>query len=175
MVKILNNHDAIPGHYTQLVHANKSPSLVKSLFGNGAMIEGWAVYSERMMLEAGWGDHAPELLLMQGKWLLRVVHNTILDYAVHVLGMERDKALRQMREEAFQEESEATQKWIRITHTQVQLTSYYAGYAAILDLRTELQNELSADFDLTTCHNRFLGYGSAPVATIARLMTEGAN
>lgn len=175
MVQILNIHEAIPGHYTQLVHANKSPSLVKSLFGNGAMIEGWAVYSEHMMLEAGWGDHAPELLLMHGKWLLRVVHNTILDYAVHVLGMERDEALRLMREEAFQEESEATQKWVRVTLTQVQLTSYYAGYAAILDLRTELQNELGEDFDLKAFHNRFLSFGSAPVATIARLMTEGAN
>src|SRR5690625_7755772 len=79
MVQILNIHEAIPGHYTQLVHANKSPSLVKSLFGNGAMIEGWAVYSEHVMLEAGWGDHAPELLLMHGKWLLREVHNTIHD------------------------------------------------------------------------------------------------
>src|SRR5690625_6277608 len=53
MVQILNIHEAIPGHYTQLVHANKSPSLVKSLFGNGAMIEGWAVYSEHVMLEIG--------------------------------------------------------------------------------------------------------------------------
>src|SRR5690625_7333647 len=118
MVKILNNHDAIPGHYTQLVHANKSPSLVKSLFGNGAMIEGWAVYSERMMLEAGWGDHAPELLLMHGKGLLRVVHNTNLDYAVHVLGMERHEALRLTREDARQEESEATLKWLRTPRTQ---------------------------------------------------------
>jgi uncharacterized protein (DUF885 family) len=54
-LQILNIHEAIPGHYTQLVHANKSGSLVKSLFANGSMIEGWAVYGEKMMLDGGEG------------------------------------------------------------------------------------------------------------------------
>jgi uncharacterized protein (DUF885 family) len=170
ILQILNIHEAIPGHYTQLLHANRSPSLVKSLFGNGAMIEGWAVYAERMMLEEGWGDHEPELWLMHGKWLLRVVFNTILDYAVHVKGMERDEAIRLMREEAFQEESEATQKWRRITLSQVQLTSYFAGYAEIYDLRERLKTELGDGFDLKAFHNEFLSYGSAPVSIISELM-----
>lgn len=174
MLQILNIHEAIPGHYTQLLHANRSPSLVKSLFGNGAMIEGWAVYAERMMLEAGWGDHEPELWLMHGKWLLRVTHNAILDYAVHVLGMERDEAVRMMQVEAFQERSEATQKWRRLTLSQVQLTSYYAGYAAIMELRERLKAERGDAFDLEAFHNEFLGYGSAPVDTIAELMLSGS-
>ncbi len=172
ILQILNIHEAIPGHYTQLLHANRSPSLVKSLFGNGAMIEGWAVYAERMMLEEGWGDFERELWLMHGKWLLRVVFNTILDYAVHVKGMEREEAIGLMREEAFQEESEATQKWRRITLSQVQLTSYFAGYAEIYDLRERLKREQGDDFDLKTFHNEFLSYGSAPVRVIAELMTE---
>ena len=172
MLQILNIHEGIPGHYTQLLHANKSPSLVKSLFGNGAMIEGWAVYAERMMLEAGWGDNAPELWLMHGKWLLRVTHNAILDYAVHVRGMGREEAVRLMREEAFQEVSEATQKWRRLTLSQVQLTSYYAGYAAIYDLRERLKKEQGEAFELKAFHNEFLSYGSAPVDTIADLMTD---
>jgi hypothetical protein len=173
ILQILNIHEAIPGHYTQLLHANLSPSLVKSLFGNGAMIEGWAVYAERMMLEAGWGDNEPEMWLMYGKWALRVVHNAILDYAVHVEGMERDEAIRLMREEAFQEESEATQKWRRLTLSQVQLTSYFSGYAEIYDYRERVKAELGEDFDLADWHNQFLSYGSAPVSVIAELM-DGA-
>jgi len=173
ILQILNIHEAIPGHYTQLLHANLSPSLVKSLFGNGAMIEGWAVYAERMMLEAGWGDNEPEMWLMYGKWALRVVHNAILDYAVHVEGMERDEAIRLMREEAFQEESEATQKWRRLTLSQVQLTSYFSGYAEIYDYRERVKAELGEDFDLADFHNQFLSYGSAPVSVIAGLM-DGA-
>ncbi len=171
ILQILNIHEAIPGHYTQLLHANLSPSLVKSLFGNGAMVEGWAVYAERMMLEAGWGDQEPEMWLMYGKWALRVVHNAILDYAVHVEGMERDEAIRLMREEAFQEESEATQKWRRLTLSQVQLTSYFSGYAEIYDFRERQKAALGEAFDLEAFHNEFLSYGSAPVAVIADLMT----
>ncbi len=172
ILQILNIHEAIPGHYTQLLHANRSPSLVKSLFGNGAMIEGWAVYAERMMLEEGWGDHEPEMWLMYGKWALRVTFNAILDYAVHVLGMEEEEAVRLMREEAFQEVSEATQKWRRLTLSQVQLTSYFSGYAEIYDFRERLKAEQGEDFNLRDFHNEFLSYGSAPVATIIELMTE---
>ena len=87
MLQILNIHEAIPGHYTQLMHANKSSNLIKSLLRNGAVIEGWGVDSERMLLEEGWGDQQPEMWLMYVKWNLRVVTNAIMDYAVHVLGM----------------------------------------------------------------------------------------
>jgi len=172
ILQILNIHEAVPGHYTQLLHANLSPSLVKSLFGNGAMIEGWAVYAERMMLEAGWGDNEPEMWLMYGKWALRVVHNAILDYAVHVEGMERDEAIRLLREEAFQEASEATQKWRRLTLSQVQLTSYFSGYAEIYDYRERVKADLGDEFDLEAFHNEFLSHGSAPVAVITDLMDQ---
>ncbi|HEY7905643.1 MAG TPA: DUF885 domain-containing protein [Wenzhouxiangella sp.] len=172
ILQILNIHEAIPGHYTQLLHANLSPSLVKSLFGNGAMIEGWAVYSERMMLEEGWGDYEPELWLMHGKWLLRVVHNAILDYEVQVLGRGRDEIVAMLQDEAFQEVSEATQKWRRATLSQVQLTSYYAGYAEIYELRERMKAEQGEDFNLRDWHNEFLSHGSAPVSVIAELMQE---
>ena len=83
MLPILNIHEAIPGHYAQLVYANKSPSRIKAIFGNGAMVEGWAVYGERAMLESGYGDNTAEIWLIYSKWLLRSVFNTILDYSVH--------------------------------------------------------------------------------------------
>ena len=53
-LQILNIHEAVPGHYVQLIHANKSPSLIQNLLQNGAFIEGWALYAERMMMEEGW-------------------------------------------------------------------------------------------------------------------------
>jgi uncharacterized protein (DUF885 family) len=172
VLQILNIHEAVPGHYTQLLHANKSPSLVKSLLGNGAMIEGWAVYSERMMLEAGWGEQAPEMWLMYGKWNLRVVTNAVLDYAVHVLGMTQEAAMDLLKREAFQEETEAVNKWRRVRLSQVQLTSYFTGYAEIIDLREQRKAELGDAFHLKAFHNEFLSYGNAPVPAIAELMAE---
>lgn len=205
-LQILNIHEAVPGHYVQLVYANKAPSKIKSVFGNGAMVEGWAVYSEKMMLEAGWGrdeaaarqdplckswtaavagdpvpptpisrcenaESAPEMEFIHSKWLLRVTTNTLIDYGIHVLGWGEQQVLDLIRNEAFQSETEARGKWRRATLSQVQLTSYFAGYSAIYDYRERLKKVLGERFDLKRFHESFLGFGSAPVAVIESLMT----
>jgi uncharacterized protein (DUF885 family) len=170
ILQILNIHEAIPGHYAQLVYANKSPSLIKSLFGNGAMVEGWAVYGERMMLESGYGENTPEMWLMYSKWNLRTVTNTILDYSVHVLGMTEEQALDLLVRQAFQTKREATEKWHRAQVSSVQLTSYFSGYSEIMDLREQRKQALGPKFVLKDFHEQFLSYGSAPVKMIKELM-----
>jgi len=174
MLPILNIHEAIPGHYAQLVYANKSPSRIKAIFANGAMIEGWAVYGERAMLESGYGDHTAEIWLIYSKWLLRSVVNTILDYSVHVLNMSEEDAKRLLVREAFQSEEEANGKWRRVQLTSVQLTSYFAGYAAIYDLRETLKRQRPGEFDLKTFHERLLSYGNAPMRIIREAMLKSA-
>ncbi|MDT8998984.1 DUF885 domain-containing protein [Paucibacter sp. APW11] len=170
ILQILNIHEAIPGHYTQLVYANRSPSLVKSLFGNGAMVEGWAVYGERMMLESGYGDNAPEMWLMYSKWNLRSVTNTILDYSVHVLCMSEAEAIDLLTRQAFQTRQEAIEKWHRVQVSSVQLASYFSGYSEIMELREERKKALGDKFNLKAFHEQFLSYGSAPVHVIRELM-----
>lgn len=170
ILQVLNIHEAVPGHYVQLVYSNKSLSRIKSLFGNGAMVEGWAVYAERMMLESGWGANAPEMWLMYGKWNLRVVCNTILDYQLHVLKMREQEAMTLLTQEAFQSQTEATGKWRRARLSAVQLTSYFSGYAEIYDFREGLKKEQGDKFDLRRFHEQFLSYGSAPVMIIKQLM-----
>ncbi len=171
-LQILNIHEAVPGHYTQLVHANKSKSVVKAIFGNGSMIEGWAVFSEKVMLDAGYGGNAPEMWLLWMKWNLRSVVNTILDVEIHTASMQRDAAITLMIREAFQQETEATEKWRRATFTEVQLTSYFNGYAEITALRDQERARLGKDFSVKAFNNRLLSYGSAPVRDIAKLMAE---
>lgn len=170
LLQILNIHEAIPGHYTQLVYSNKSPSLIKSILGNGAMIEGWAVYTELMMLENGYGNNSDELWLMYYKWNLRTVCNTILDYSVHVLGMNEEEAITLLTKEAFQQQAEAEGKWRRVQLSSVQLCSYFTGFYEIVDLREELKRTKGEEFDLKAFHEEFLSYGSAPVKYIRLLM-----
>lgn len=172
MLQILNIHEAIPGHYTQLVYANKSPSLIKSILANGAMIEGWAVYTEQMMLENGYGNNEPEMWLMWYKWNLRTVCNTILDYSVHVKNMSKEEAIHLLVKEAFQEQAEADGKWNRVNVSSVQLTSYFAGFVEIVALREKLKEKQGDAFDLKAFHEQFLSYGNAPVKDISRLMLE---
>jgi uncharacterized protein (DUF885 family) len=170
ILQILNIHEAIPGHYTQLVYANRSPSIIKSILENGAMIEGWAVYTEQMMLESGYGNNEPEMWLMWYKWHLRTVCNTILDYSVHSGDMSKEQALHLLTKEAFQQQAEAEGKWKRVSVTSVQLTSYFSGYKAIYDLREEVKKREGNKFNLRVFNEKFLSYGSAPVKYISELM-----
>tara|TARA_R110002096_G_scaffold169779_6_gene341556 strand:- start:129 stop:1913 length:1785 start_codon:yes stop_codon:yes gene_type:complete len=172
-LQILNIHEAIPGHYTQLIYSNESPSIIKSILGNGAMVEGWAVYTEKMMLENEYGEDM-ELGLMYYKWNLRTVCNTILDYGVHVLNYSEEDAMQLLQKEAFQEVSEAKGKWKRARLSQVQLCSYFTGYHEIRTLRDELQELKGENFNLKSFHETFLSYGSAPVKHIRHLMLDQA-
>lgn len=169
-LQILCIHEAIPGHYVQLLYANKSPSIIKSVFGNGAMIEGWAVYSEEMMLDNGFGNNEPEMRLMWYKWHLRSVCNTILDYSVHALNMARQDALNLLTREAFQQQAEAEGKWKRVSVTSVQLDSYYTGYKEIMELREAYKKKLGDKYKLKDFNEKFLSYGSAPVKYIKEAM-----
>jgi len=168
-LQILCIHEAIPGHYVQLVYANKSPSLIKSVFGNGAMIEGWAVYSEELMLDNGYNDE-PEMKLMWYKWHLRSVCNAILDYSVHAENMSRQDALKFLTREAFQQEAEADGKWKRVSVTSVQLDSYYTGYKEIMELREAYKKKMGDKYKLKDFNEKFLSYGSAPVKYIKEAM-----
>lgn len=180
ILQILNIHEAIPGHYTQLIYSNQSPSIIKAIFGNGAMIEGWAVYTERMMLENGFGNDSStgsgqassEMWLMYYKWNLRTTCNTILDYGVHVNNLSKEEALNLLMNEAFQQKAEAEGKWKRVSVTQVQLCSYFTGYKEIYDFREELKKKEGDKFNLKQFHEKFLSYGSAPVKYIKELMLK---
>jgi uncharacterized protein (DUF885 family) len=169
-LQILCIHEAIPGHYVQLIYANQSPSLIKSVFGNNAMIEGWAVYGEQMMMDNGYDSNEPEMMLMWYKWHLRSVCNTILDYSVHAAGMTKEEAIKMLTREAFQQETEAENKWKRVTVSSVQLDCYYTGYKEIMDLREAWKKDQGDSYNLKDFNEKFLSYGSAPVKYIKEIM-----
>jgi uncharacterized protein (DUF885 family) len=169
ILQILNIHEAVPGHYTQLVYSNQSPSIIKSILGNGAMVEGWAVYAEKMMLESGY-KNSDEMWLMYYKWNLRATCNTILDISVHIKNMSKEAAIDLLTKEAFQQQAEADGKWKRVTLSQVQLCSYFTGYTEIYNLREELKKKEGDKFNLKKFHEKFLSFGSAPVKYIKELM-----
>nr|WP_321227614.1 DUF885 domain-containing protein [uncultured Psychroserpens sp.] len=171
ILQILNIHEGIPGHYTQLVYGNESPSIIKSILANGAMVEGWANYAELMMLEEGY-NNSPEMWLMRSKWHLRSVTNTILDYSYHVLNLQKEEAMQLMIAEAFQEKTEAEEKWVRVTLSSAQLSSYFTGFSEIYELREEMKALKGDSFDLKEFHEQFLSYGNSPVKYIRELMLK---
>jgi uncharacterized protein (DUF885 family) len=162
MVQILTIHEAMPGHFVQIYHANRDPSIVRQVFSSGTFVEGWAVYCERMMIEAGYMDFDPRLKLQQLKFYLRTVINAILDAEVHSGTITEEAAIDLLVNGGYQEESEARGKWTRACLTSAQLSTYFAGVLAVSDLREKYRKMKGDEFRLNEFHEAVLGHGSPP-------------
>ena len=179
MLKILTIHEGYPGHYVQLEYANRCPSLIRRVLYSGTFAEGWAVYTEAMMLDQGFGDGSIPLRLQQLKFYLRAVVNAILDNRMHCGDMTDDEARDLLMNRAFQTEGEAEGKIIRSKQSSCQLSTYFVGRTAFHRLRQSIQREMGDRFDLAKFHEAALSEGTPPVKhlpalTRARLGLEPA-
>ncbi len=160
MLQVLTIHEAYPGHYVQLEYGNRQPSLIRRALGSGAYIEGWAVYGEITMLNEGYGEGDLCLRLMQLKFYLRAIANSILDYKMHCTQMTDDEALKFLTEEAFQSEGEARLKIVRSKQSAVQLSTYFIGRMAHYRLRQAIEREQGEKFELARYHEAVLAVGA---------------
>ncbi len=170
MIHDLSIHEAMPGHYLQLDHANRTDNPLRAMLWSGPFVEGWAVYAEGVMMDAGYLNHDPLFKLTVLKMRLRSVTNTLLDIGIHTEGMTRDQAMDLMQNGAFQAEREAAGKWIRANLSSVQLLSYYTGYEEHRMLRAEAERRWGKQFTLRRYHDTVLSFGSPPVKYARALM-----
>jgi uncharacterized protein (DUF885 family) len=170
MVRDLTVHEAMPGHYLQLAHANEfnAPTMVRSIFRSGTFIEGWAVYTEQLMAEAGYGG--AEVKMQQLKMRLRVDCNAILDQSIHAGKMTEQEALDLMMKEGFQQEGEAVAKWKRARLSSAQLSTYFVGVTEHLDLREKAKAKAGNSFDQKKYNDTVMSFGSPPVKYVRELM-----
>jgi uncharacterized protein (DUF885 family) len=169
-IQDLTIHEGVPGHYLQLALSNRYPSSLRAVLWSGPMVEGWAVYAERVMIDEGYLDYDPLMRLINLKWYLRVVTNAIIDSAIHVDGMTRDQAMKLMIEGGFQEEREAAGKWTRAQLTSAQLSTYFVGYQEHIEMRKAVEAAWGDEFTLRRYHDQALSYGSPPVKFIRALI-----
>ncbi|MEO6810630.1 MAG: DUF885 domain-containing protein [Isosphaeraceae bacterium] len=172
MLKILTIHEAYPGHYVQLEYSNKCPSLIRRVLQSGTFAEGWAVYTEQMMLDQGFGGGDLKLRLQQLKFYLRAVVNAILDHKMHCEHMTDDEARELLMGRAFQTEGEALGKIIRAKQSSVQLSTYFVGRTAFYRLRQSLQREQGERFNLGRYHEAALAHGTLPVKYLPELVRK---
>ena len=170
MLQDLTVHEAIPGHYLQLAHSNRlqAPTMVRSIFSSGTFIEGWAVYSEQVMVERGFGG--ARFKMQQLKMLTRAVINAVLDQKIHAGSMTEQEAMDMMMGQGFQEEGEAAGKWIRAQLTSAQLSTYFVGIAEHNDMRAAWIERNGPIQDWQAYHDKVLSFGSPPVRFVRGLL-----
>jgi uncharacterized protein (DUF885 family) len=170
MLDILTIHEGYPGHSVQLEYMNRNPSMVRRVLQSGVYIEGWAVYTEQMMLDQGYGDGDLALRLSQLKFYLRAVANTILDHKMHCSNYSDEEALKFLMDDCYQSEGEARLKIIRSKQSSCQLSTYFVGRMAHYRLRQEVERELGDKFVLGRYHEAVLEPGAVPVKYLRELV-----
>jgi uncharacterized protein (DUF885 family) len=170
MVQDITVHEAMPGHYLQLAHANRftAPTKLRAVFLSSTFAEGWAVYAEQLMAERGYGG--PEVRMQQLKLKLRTIINAILDQKIHTAGMSEREAMRLMMDEGFQEEGEAAGKWRRATLTSAQLSTYYVGSLEVNDIRRAYEAKMGDTVDYKRMHDTIISFGSPAPKYVRELM-----
>jgi hypothetical protein len=196
MLEILSIHEAIPGHFVQLYWAERTSSPLRRAYQNGPFVEGWAVYTERLMVEAGYAGAGPSpdatrpkttskalwtvqtsdalrakaIALFGLKFYLRTVTNAILDHEIHAGTMTREQAIVLMTEQSFQERGEAEAKWTRAQVSSTQLSTYFVGAQAWFALREQARARAGESFNPLEFHREALAHGAPPVHRLPALM-----
>ncbi len=172
MIDLLAIHEAMPGHYLEGAHSAKFPSTLRAVLRSGLFAEGWAVYTEKMMADAGYLDGDPLFRLVQMKFYLRTIANAILDQGVHVDNWSREQAMDLITRQAFQQESEAAGKWVRVQLSSAQLPTYFVGAQEHFDTRKAVEAKLGEAFNLKAYHDQVLSYGAPPVRFVRQMMLD---
>jgi uncharacterized protein (DUF885 family) len=174
----LSIHEALPGHYIQFEHLNniqpERRRLLRSLYANGAYVEGWAEYIAQVMMDEGFLDNDPRFRMVMRKIRLRVISNAILDIKMHTMNMTDQEAMDLMIKESFQTQAEADGKLQRAKLSSTQLPTYYVGIREWFALREKYQAAAGKNFNLLKFHDLVLDEGPLPVPVVEKLVMPPA-
>jgi len=175
----LSIHEALPGHYVQFEHLNniqpERRRLLRSLFANGAYVEGWAEYIAQVMMDEGFLNNDLRFRIVMRKIRLRVLANAILDVKMQTMGMTDEQAMDLMTKDAFQTQAEAEGKLVRAKLSSTQLPTYYVGLREWLAFRKKYQSEAGNNFVMLKFHDLVLDQGPLPVPVVEKLVMPTAH
>jgi uncharacterized protein (DUF885 family) len=164
-------HEVWPGHFLQFLHSNRSPWRFGQLFVGYAFAEGWAHYTEEMMIEEGIAKGAPELQV--GQLLNALLRNVRYMCAIglHTQGMSVAQCEQMFKEKAYQDAGNARQQAARGTYDPAYL-NYTMGKLMIMKLR---EDWLAANPGGTRkqFHDQLLSFGGPPIPLARAQMIKG--
>ncbi len=174
----LTIHEALPGHYIQFEHLNniqpERRRLLRTLYANGAYVEGWAEYIAQVMMDEGYMNNDPRFRMVMRKIRLRLLANAILDVKMQTMGMTDQQAMDLMTKDAFQTQAEAEGKLTRAKLSSTQLPTYFVGLREWLAFRKKYQDAAGKNFDMQKFHDRVLDEGPLPVPIVEQLVMPTA-
>ena len=169
VIQIITIHEAFPGHYIQFLNAKRFPTKTRKLAFCGSNVEGWAHYTEQMMVEEGYGDGDLKIRLAQLSEALLRDCRFVVGIKLHTQGMTVEQGARFFEKEGFQEPSTAYEEARRGAYNPTYLY-YTLGKLQIYKLREDYRKAKGKDFKLETFHNEFVRQGGIPIKLVRRIL-----
>jgi uncharacterized protein (DUF885 family) len=160
-------HEAYPGHYVQFLWAKRLNSKVRKLLFCNSNVEGWAHYTEQMMLDEGYGGGDPKMRMGQLQDALLRNSRFIVGIEMHTGNMTMEQGKEFFVREGYQVPAVAEMEAKRGTSDPTYLV-YTLGKLQIMKLREDYKKKLGDDFTLQAFHDRFLAQGGMPLGIIRR-------
>lgn len=162
-------HEAYPGHYVQFLWMQHVDSKVRKLLGANSNAEGWAHYSEQMMLDEGYTDGDPRMRLGQ-------LQDALLRDARYIVGIEMhtgkrtfDQGIEFFEKEGYQTHETAVRETKRGTSDPTYLY-YTLGKLQIMKLRDDYRAKKGAAFSLEEFHDSFMKQGFPPIKIVRKAL-----
>jgi len=163
---IIVPHEIYPGHYMQLKISSTHPRIVRSLFGDGLYIEGWATFCEEVALNRGWNGNK---LLDRLAHLRKRLENAVRAYVsvkVHYRHWDKEKVKQFAIERGLLSPQFAVNLWDRVLSSPLQLTSYFLGFIKFKEILKNEKNRLGNNFKMKYFSDRILKAGAVPINMI---------
>jgi Uncharacterized protein conserved in bacteria len=181
---VVSIHEVYPGHYVQFLHLNSSnASKIEKIFGSYAFIEGWAHYTEQMMLDQGFGapktspatreelQRAAKYRMAQASEALLRLCRLCVSVKLHTQNMSLDEATKFFQENCYYEEKPARAEAMRGTFDYGYL-NYTLGKLQILKLREDYKTQEGDAFSLEKFHDELLKHGMPPIRLLREILLK---
>lgn len=163
-------HEAYPGHYIHFLKIkNECPSAIAKIFTTYTFIEGWAHYSEQLMVEAGYWAHDPRYYFAYLKESLIRIVRLIVAVKMHTMDMSVDDATFYFMRHAYMEEGPARKEAVRGTFDPG-YGNYTLGKLMMLKLRDDYRTTMGQNFNLQSFHDQLLSYGAPPIPVMREIL-----
>lgn len=166
-------HELYPGHYMQIKVSRENPHPLRLLFPYGIYTEGWATFTEKVLLDAGWEKENPLTLLAHLRKRLENANRAYTSVQVHSQNWSQEKVLEFSITESLLAPQFAKSLWGRIMRSPMQLTSYFLGGQQFTKLLAAEKERLGADFELKRFMDTVMQAGPIPIDEFYRIFAEG--
>ena len=167
---LISTHEIMPGHFVNwAIDKHLNLSLTRKLTFNPEFGEGWAHYTEQMIVDEGWGNGDPKVRLAQLHQALLRECRYVVGVKLHTQGMTVDEATSFLMRNAYMTREDAQREALR--GTQDPMYGYYTlGKLMILKLRSDYKKKMGSQYSLQAFHDALLAHGDPPLPLLRPLL-----